>query len=232
MSVTFVGDIHGWSDRLGRILTQAEGHVVFLGDLLDRGPDAPTVIACVRDLVEGGEATCVLGNHEYALIRSLGCPALGIPAEEDLFFSWLQGYGGMAVCDAFGVDTVAGLRGALGSHIDWLASLPWVAEGGTDGNRWIAVHAGLAPDRPTDSQLAGLRRGWDAVADNLGAISAKGRAHLVPFDLPQGTVVVSGHTPVPIPWVTGQRILCDTSGGLLHRQLSGVIWPDGRIIRS
>lgn len=74
-----VGDVHGELDALRALLAEAgydgegrhsEGrHLVFLGDLVDRGPDSPGVVRLVRDLVEAGRASVVLGNHELNLLR-------------------------------------------------------------------------------------------------------------------------------------------------------------------
>jgi hypothetical protein len=38
--------------------------VIFLGDYLDRGPDARSVVRLVRSMVEAGEAEALIGNHE------------------------------------------------------------------------------------------------------------------------------------------------------------------------
>ncbi len=43
--------------------------LVFLGDLVDRGPDSPAVVELVKRLVEDGLAQCILGNHELNLLR-------------------------------------------------------------------------------------------------------------------------------------------------------------------
>src|SRR5687768_1592924 len=101
--VTFVGDVHGWSDRLDRVLAKAEGVLVFLGDLIDRGPDAPGVLDRVHARCDAGTAFCVMGNHEYALVRGLGVPELGIPVQPGLYAAWAQRYGGDAVLAAYGV---------------------------------------------------------------------------------------------------------------------------------
>lgn len=74
-----VGDVHGeWDvlqslvrnlgyDREGR---HPEGrHLVFVGDLGDRGHDSPAVVGWVKGLVDAGRAQCVLGNHELNLLR-------------------------------------------------------------------------------------------------------------------------------------------------------------------
>lgn len=76
-----VGDVHGEHEALGALLDRL-GHdprqdahpegrrLVFVGDLVDRGPDSPAVIGIVRDLCERGRAQCVLGNHELNLLRN------------------------------------------------------------------------------------------------------------------------------------------------------------------
>ena len=75
-----IGDVHGELGALERLLTRlgadaARGHVerplVFVGDLIDRGPDSPGVIALVRSFVERGLAYCVVGNHELNLMMEL-----------------------------------------------------------------------------------------------------------------------------------------------------------------
>jgi hypothetical protein len=77
-SLDIVGDVHGELDALRELLrhlgynaegTHAEGRrLVFVGDLTDRGPDSPAVVALVRQLVERGSAQCVLGNHELNIL--------------------------------------------------------------------------------------------------------------------------------------------------------------------
>jgi protein phosphatase len=44
---------------------------VFLGDLVDRGPDTPGVLRTVMAMVGGGTASCVPGNHDVKLMRAL-----------------------------------------------------------------------------------------------------------------------------------------------------------------
>jgi hypothetical protein len=51
----------GWSHRQNRIL-------VFVGDLVDRGPDSLGVVRLVMGLVKAGRAVCLMGNHEYNLV--------------------------------------------------------------------------------------------------------------------------------------------------------------------
>jgi hypothetical protein len=230
--VTFIGDVHGWDDRLARLLPLTAGHQVFMGDLVDRGPDAPAVLKRVHALCDSGQASCILGNHEYALLHGIGAPRHHLPPDADFFAAWRHGFGGEAVMSAYGVDDAAGLVAALGPLHDWLASLPWVLEGGAHGHTWIAVHAGLSEDEPLETQLARLRAGWATGEYPPESLFSKERQFTIPNDLPDTCCVVSGHTPIAHAFVSANRILCDTSGGMKKRHLSAVIWPEGRVVTS
>jgi Calcineurin-like phosphoesterase len=231
MPVTFIGDVHGWSLRLDRILDQVTGDLVFMGDLLDRGPDAPGVLRRVKKLCDDGRARCLMGNHEYTLLRSLGFPGSGFAPDPRLFDAWSHGFGGHAVMKAYGVKTADALGVAMRESLAWLVKLPWVLEGDENDRHWVAVHAGLS-EYPLAPQLSALHAGWDGDDGAAMPLFNKTWAHCIPNDLPMNWCIVSGHTPVRKPLITPQRILCDTSGGLADRQLSAVEWPSGRIIQS
>lgn len=90
-----IGDIHGCyaelkelleslgykiSDGNGRSNGNSHGimveappgrKAVFVGDLVDRGPDVPSVLRLVMSMVEGGTGLCVAGNHDVKLLRKL-----------------------------------------------------------------------------------------------------------------------------------------------------------------
>ena len=81
-----IGDIHGCYDelcelleRLGYVVSkeQTMAHslqnrkLVFLGDLVDRGPKSPEVLRMVMSMVQAKQAYCVLGNHDGKLLRKL-----------------------------------------------------------------------------------------------------------------------------------------------------------------
>ena len=231
MPITFVGDVHGWRGRLDRVIEASVGELVFMGDLIDRGPESPAVLDRVRALCEGRRARCLLGNHEYALVRSLGLPGTGYHPDLQLFESWKRTFGGQAVMTAYGVRTPEALTQAMGDHLAWLAALPWIMCGELGGRRWIAVHAGLS-EEPWEGQVQRLGQGWAGDDGNAASLFNKAWAHCLPLDLPADTCVISGHTPVRQPLVLPQRVLCDTSGGLPERKLSAVVWPEGRVITS
>src|SRR5262249_43315017 len=48
-----------------------ERKVVFLGDLVDRGPATPSVLRLAMDMVASGVALCIPGNHDVKLLRKL-----------------------------------------------------------------------------------------------------------------------------------------------------------------
>lgn len=74
-----VGDVHGELGALQSLLKAAgygpsgehpQGRtLVFVGDLIDRGPDSPGVVDLVRRLIEAQRAVAILGNHELNLLR-------------------------------------------------------------------------------------------------------------------------------------------------------------------
>jgi protein phosphatase len=88
-----IGDIHGCFDELVELLTKlgytvnraavqhrnygfevappAGRTAVFLGDLVDRGPNSPDVLRLVMSMVHAGVAFCVPGNHDLKLQKYL-----------------------------------------------------------------------------------------------------------------------------------------------------------------
>ncbi len=84
-----IGDIHGHYAMLLKLLRQigyiknnsknaawhhpAGRRAIFVGDLIDRGPQPLECVRCVRTMVAAGSALCILGNHEYnAILYRLG----------------------------------------------------------------------------------------------------------------------------------------------------------------
>lgn len=77
-AIDIVGDVHGEVDALRSLVRQLgydegaghpEGrHLVFVGDLCDRGPDSPAVLDLVLGWIGEGRAQGVLGNHELNVV--------------------------------------------------------------------------------------------------------------------------------------------------------------------
>jgi len=144
MSFTYVvPDIHGRADLLcdglGRITEHAAGQpsiIVALGDYVDKGPDAKSVIDRLRVGVSDGWSLFPLkGNHDAMMVQALRNPSrMG---------HWLQ-RGGDAVIRSYGGDPL----NVPPADIDWLDRLPLLH---ADRFR-IYVHAGLDPELPLDRQ--------------------------------------------------------------------------------
>ncbi len=90
--IDIVGDVHGYIDELHSLLLHLgydksgfhpeHRRLVFIGDLIDRGPDSPAVVRLVRQLVIAGRAQCVLGNHDFNVLRVKKNPESGWFFEE------------------------------------------------------------------------------------------------------------------------------------------------------
>jgi hypothetical protein len=76
-----IGDIHGRFDKFealmkvlgyraanGSFVPPAGRQAVFVGDLLDRGPEQIRLLSAVRQMIEAGHARAVMGNHEFNAI--------------------------------------------------------------------------------------------------------------------------------------------------------------------
>lgn len=238
-----VGDVHGQLGWLDALVAKLEvlpewpaAKLVFVGDLVDRGPDVKGTVQRVIDLLAAKGGACVMGNHDLALVQ-----AAGLGGDPDPF--WVKkfaGYDGSA--DTFrsylgeepDYHTAEGWAGWLRwlrdamppAHRDFLAGLPWVAE----ASGHVFLHNGLSPelDEPAGVQLELLRqRKWAGyVTPRLGTVTA---AHIKPgypvwlgadkrlsanpLPLP-GRVQVSGHQRVTVPEANAVRIRLDTAGGV------------------
>ena len=104
-----VGDIHGRLDLLDRLLAEIDGEIaarpprkillVFLGDLIDRGPSSAQVVERLRSYRrEGIRTVFLLGNHEEVLLRILD-------GDASLIASWTYGPGVTFI--SFGVASLS-----------------------------------------------------------------------------------------------------------------------------
>ena len=158
-----VGDIHGRLDLLDDLLRRIENDIrahpiaaatmVFLGDLIDRGPDSAGVIERISTL-DGFPARTLLllGNHEEIMLRALD-------AEPGVAYDWL-GFGGDACVESYGVSA-ASLKAMDETRIADLlrkaippTHISFLKEGG-DTIRfgdYLLVHAGIRPGIPIEQQ--------------------------------------------------------------------------------
>jgi bis(5'-nucleosyl)-tetraphosphatase (symmetrical) len=131
MTTYAIGDLQGcWSsfEELSRVLPAAERYI-FVGDLINRGPQSLDSLRNVRGLVESGRAAAVLGNHDLHLLAV----AAGIRPLHD-------------------TDTLQPILAAPDSRelLDWVRGLPLAhAEQGM-----LFVHAGVLPSWDVRQTLA------------------------------------------------------------------------------
>ncbi len=239
-----IGDLHGQLGFLDRLLTKLRTHdvwpaarLVFLGDLVDRGPDVKGTVQRVMDvLTEKPGSTCVMGNHDFALAN-----ALGLLGERSAFwtdkyrdnydheptFRSYTGAGPVYSTDDEWLRELDDLREAMPeSHREFLRGLPWLAE----ASGHLFLHNGLSSElnEPAEIQLHALRmRRWaDVVSPKVGTktaavwqphypvwLGADKRVNANPLPVP-GRVQVVGHVQVNAPEVNPVRIRLDTSGGV------------------
>jgi serine/threonine protein phosphatase 1 len=229
-----IGDIHGYVEALGSLLDNARRCVpnfddywlVFVGDLVDRGENPRAAVDFVIDLMEKrGKTTCIMGNHEFALLSALGM--LGKSLKAEFAEPYVEIYSPDPTFLSYGVEPgdLPGLRSAIPErHMELILSLPWCVE--ADGH--LMVHAGLLPDVAYEEQLEKLRRR----EMNPGQPWLHAQRLVTaqpPPDCP--VTVVSGHVRFPQVVFSEKRILVDTTGGR-SGLMSGVLLPERRIVKS
>lgn len=151
-----MGDIHGRIDLLDQMLALIEAdcasrspketYIVFLGDLIDRGPDSAAVVERLRTYApEFAKPIFIAGNHEEVYLRILG-------GEIEILPDWLQ-FGGGECIQSYGLDPAALGRMEPGSALEKLkAAVPQAhidfVESFCDTFRfgdYLFVHAGIRP---------------------------------------------------------------------------------------
>ena len=157
-----VGDVHGRLDLLVSLLDRieadtvsvAEGdavRVIFLGDLIDRGPDSMACMQIVQGLVESGGAELLLGNHEDLLLRAVA----GEAAAQAI---WME-HGGRATLLELGVEPIGDVEDPFdfGERIakvlpDTLAPFLSALPKSADSGDYFFCHAGVRPRIGLDKQ--------------------------------------------------------------------------------
>lgn len=160
-----IGDVHGRLDLLDALLDQiaesehrrepADTAIIFLGDLVDRGPDSCGVVERAMELkAKGRVAALLMGNHEEIMLAA---------ADGDLKMAGLFArVGGRETLLSYGVpaeiynsahvEEIPGLieRHVPVSHLSFLRKFQDMYAVGD----YLFVHAGIRPQVPVAEQNA------------------------------------------------------------------------------
>lgn len=228
-----MGDLHGCLDELVALLRElgysvaleagddgAPAYIVeppagrmaiFVGDLVDRGPDTPGVLRLVMSMVEAGTALAVPGNHDVRLVRAL--KGRNVRVTHGLAESLEQ----LArETPEFRQKVVEFLDGLVSHYV-------------LDDGKLVVAHAGMkeeyqgrASGRVREFALYGETTGE---TDEFGlpirydwAAEYRGRA-----------MVVYGHTPVPEPQWLNNTICIDT-GCVFGGRLTAMRYPERELV--
>ncbi|MEV5735282.1 polynucleotide kinase-phosphatase [Streptomyces sp. NPDC052292] len=215
-----IGDVHGCSAELEALLAKLgyadgahpEGRTaVFVGDLVDRGPDTPGVLRRVMSMTASGDALCVPGNHENKYGRHLKGRKV-------------QHTHGLAET----VEQMAGeseeFRAEVRRFLDGLVS-HYVLDGG----RLVVCHAGL-PEK-YHGRTSGRVRSHALYGETTGETDEFGLPVRYPWaeDYRGRAAVVYGHTPVPeATWLN--NTICLDTGAVFGGKLTALRWPERELV--
>jgi serine/threonine protein phosphatase 1 len=208
-----IGDIHGRSDLLAALIDEAAREpklrekraIVFLGDLVDRGPDSLGAIDLAigaKARIGADEAIALMGNHETMMRLALD-PETPWDDAIDAFDTWIGNGGDRTVAEFLKTEEppddldqmLAHARASLPPRVlAWLSSLRPSWRSG----QVLFVHAGVNPHVELETFLAAP---WNTPLDQLDEdrhwawVRRPFLEHRPAMDGFGGFFVVHGHTP-------------------------------------
>lgn len=228
-----IGDVHGCFDELHELLLQlgytvnrvaeteenfgfsvvapANRKAVFVGDLVDRGPDSPGVLRLVMSMVNAGLAYCVAGNHDAKLQKYLSGRKVELKHGLERTVEQME-----HETDRFKVAVERFLYGLISHYV-------------LDEGKLLVAHAGLKEEM--HGRGSGAVRAFCLYGETTGetdefglpvrynwAKEYRGRAK-----------VVYGHTPVPAAEWLNKTIDIDT-GCVFGGKLTALRYPEEELI--
>ena len=225
-----IGDVHGCRSelesllgRLGYELTRddqgrpidavhPEGRrAIFLGDLVDRGPDSPGVLRLVMGMVAAGHALAVPGNHEAKLVRAL--EGKKVQTSHGLAETLAQLAG---ESEEFRRDVLHFCRDLV-SHLV------------LDDGRLVVAHAGLI--EKYHGRASGRVRAFSLFGDTTGETDEYGLPVRLPWaeDYRGKAMVLYGHVPaLEAEWINGT--MCLDTGCVFGGKLSALRYPEKQVV--
>jgi protein phosphatase len=233
-----IGDVHGCADELQQLLEQlgyqsttlSQSHgfwdfptyrhpenrkVIFLGDLVDRGPRILDCLKLVRNMLAADSAICVPGNHDMKLLRHLKGNQVKINhgLEQSI-----------AEVDAL---PEAGKAGAIEQLCQFLDDL--VSHYVLDDGKLVVAHAGMKEE--LQGRGSGKVRDFALYGESTGEIDDFGLPvrHNWAAEYRGKAMVVYGHTPIPTPEWLNNTIDIDT-GCVFGGQLTALRYPEKDLV--
>ncbi|HEY8482566.1 MAG TPA: polynucleotide kinase-phosphatase [Spirillospora sp.] len=225
-----VGDVHGCRAELEELLAElgyeiardAEGRAVgaahpegrtavFVGDLVDRGPDTPGVLRLVMGMVGAGNALCVCGNHEAKLVRALQGRKVRVAHGLGESLEQLS-----AETEEFRAEALRFMDKLLAHYV-------------LDGGRLVVAHAGLKEEY--HGRASGRVRSFALYGDTTGETDEYGLPVRYPWarDYRGKAMVVYGHTPVlEAEWIN--NTICLDTGAVFGGKLTALRYPERELV--
>jgi protein phosphatase len=224
-----VGDIHGCRAELEALLNElgydiqrddsgravgahhVDRRAIFVGDLVDRGPDTPGVLRLVMGMVANGDAFCVPGNHENKLLRSLR--GSNVQITHGLAESLAQL---AAEAEEFRADVERFMDGLISHYV-------------LDGRNLVVSHAGLI--ERYQGRASGRVREFCLYGQTTGETDEYGLPVRYPWaqEYRGKAMVLYGHTPVPTPeWIN--NTLCLDTGCVFGGRLTALRYPERELV--
>jgi protein phosphatase len=228
-----IGDVHGCFDELGELFAslgyQIEPIVgldgrtdvavqpppgrtaIFVGDLVDRGPNVPAVLRLVMGMVAAGTARCVVGNHDDKLLRHLRGNAVQVSHGLAESLRQLE-----RESDGFRQRVREFLEGLPTHYL-------------LDGGRLVVAHAGLKEQ--LQGRVGPKVRSFCLYGETTGEADNYGMPVRLNWaaDYHGAAAVVYGHTPVATAeWVN--RTLNIDTGCVFGGRLTALRWPEKELI--
>ncbi len=223
-----IGDVHGCFDELTELL-QRLGYAVmkdtdqyrvtppdarkavFVGDLVDRGPNVVQVLRLVMAMADSGVALCVPGNHDMKLVRKL--QGNDVQMTHGLAETW-------AALEhespEFRKKTLEFLDGLVSHYV-------------LDGGKLVVAHAGMKEEM--QGRGSGKVREFALYGETTGETDEFGLPVRVNWaaEYRGRAMVVYGHTPVPEPEWLNRTVNIDT-GCVFGGSLTALRYPDKEFV--
>ncbi|MDN3506642.1 MAG: polynucleotide kinase-phosphatase [Simkaniaceae bacterium] len=223
-SFDIIGDIHGCFDELSELL-EALGYlfeqdtishpesrrVIFVGDLVDRGPKTPEVLKLVMSMVKEGIAFCVPGNHDIKLMKKLKGRDVKIAHGLQDSLDQLKNEP-----PEFIQEVVEFIDGLISHYV-------------FDEGKLVVAHAGMK--EPYQGRASKAVRAFALFGETTGETDEYGLPVRYPWanEYRGKAMVVYGHTPIPeSPWINN-TINID-NGCVFGGKLTALRYPEKELV--